>query len=580
MAIKTWRQNPKGDGMKPQTNAAILCRVSGRDQVKEGHSLEQQEEICRVYAKRNNMAVVKIYSAQESSLQTERVEQSKALADAESGLYQVLIVQDISRFTSQMLNGLRAVERLNNAGVTLHSAVYGHIDIETPQGQFMFATLAGARGVHLKDHINSSVLGRARIMREKKRPAAGRPPWGRTWNNKAACYKVVPNARLKLEQAHKAIAINGISLNQTAKKFGMAQSSLRKAIDQSTLTEVTQHLGGKEFLFKCEPILSERQQRSILQAISSNAVVKPRTKGLYLLQGLVRCKACGATMTGQPGYKGSGKHKRRYLVYRHPPRPRYKEGCTWQVPVELLNEDILYSCSLAISNGAQLQAAIENELNQKQANSHKLRERKKFIAEEIRQTGALLDRTLDRLVAFDEGSESRNRLEERAKAYELKLPGLRVELDEADRQLSLIQLPDETADAVAAKIRSLYWHGVGNKALSFEQQRDFVRTMVGRIGQKSEHGIFVTMVRAKGASKKDVSWRYNIQGNLMLAYNRINHGISMKPEQELTRQEATQDIRRLAQIAAASPGIKPPQRPYPSQMIGNMQARKKSSSDD
>jgi DNA invertase Pin-like site-specific DNA recombinase len=559
------------------TKAAILCRVSTRDQAVEGNSLDQQEAFCRVYAKRHGMTVVKVYSAQESSLATDRIEQSKALADAEAGNFKILIVQDLSRFTSDMLNGLKAAERLKNAGVGLHATTVGPVDIETPQGQYLFATLTGARGVHLRDHINSSIRERIKIMNDEKRPAAGRPPWGRIWDSKTHCFRVIPKKRAVLHEVYKLIVQQDITHNKTAASCHMPSSSLRKAIQQSNIVEVTQRLGGKSYKFKCEPILTDIQRTQIETAIMSNAIVRHRTKRAYLLQGLVRCAGCGATMTGQTSTKDGGKS---YVLYRHPPGKRFKVGCTWHVPSPLLDDDVLRACALAVSDGAQLRQAIENALAQANSAQPKLRERRQFLLGEIKSTEARFERILDRLVAFDEGTEARKRLETRAKADEMRLVKLKDELAEVDRQIALTAISDTAADMAATKMRSLYWQGIGPVVLSFEQQRDFVRTMIGRIGHVSPQGIYVSKNRATGATKKDVTWQYQLRGSLMLASSHVGRHLDVSPAPLFSGDATTSAVRRLANIAAASPGITPPHRPYKAQLKKGMQMRMKPSSDD
>ena len=62
-----------------QKTAIIYCRVSSKDQL-EGTSLENQERICREYAERQNIKVLKVFTERGESAKTiDRTEFSKAL---------------------------------------------------------------------------------------------------------------------------------------------------------------------------------------------------------------------------------------------------------------------------------------------------------------------------------------------------------------------------------------------------------------------------------------------------------------------------------------------------------------------
>ncbi|MGB7541901.1 MAG: recombinase family protein [Burkholderiales bacterium] len=545
------------------TTAAILCRVSTPGQAAEGDSLEQQEESCRAYAGRLGLTVVKLYSAQESSLTLERITQEKALAGAEAGLFKMLIVQDVSRFTSNMLNGLLATKRLNEAGVELHAVSVGRVDIETPQGQYLFATLTGARGVHLKDHINASIKRRMGIMEREGRPAAGRPPWGRIWNKNRERYEAVADERARLQHAYDLIVRQGISLNSAAERLKpkMARSSLRKAIRQSALTEIIQHLSGKEYRFKCMPILTAKQQRELEATLAANATVRPRTKGKYLLQGLVRCGICSAAMTGQT----STKDRKSYSIYRHPRRPRYKPGCTWQVPVADLDGHVLYDCAALVGDSKSTRAAVEQALEHRDTGAADLRERQAFKEAEIKRINARVERTLDLLREFDGKPETLKRLKERVNRDEQELATLEGERDELSRQATFLELSREQADAAVVKVRSLYWgYGAGTKVLRFDQQRDFVRTVIQRDNRDATEGVYVTMLRPHKDSKKGIRWKYRIQGVLLVHHAVLNAEENEAPE--MVRPATPEQIKRLARIAGGSPGIKLPPRPYPVQL--------------
>lgn len=70
--------------------AVIYCRVSTKEQVKEGNSLATQERLCREYAERNNYEVVRVYLEEGESAKTvNRTEYNnltKFCADKKNGI--------------------------------------------------------------------------------------------------------------------------------------------------------------------------------------------------------------------------------------------------------------------------------------------------------------------------------------------------------------------------------------------------------------------------------------------------------------------------------------------------------------
>src|SRR6266853_1069811 len=174
-------------------------------------------------------------------------------------------------------------------------------------------------------------------------------------------------------------------------------------------------------------------------------------------------------MTGQT----SSKDGKSYSIYRHPPTT-YKPGCTWQVSVSDLDGHVVCDCTKVVGDRKSTIAAVEQALVQKDAGADDLHERVAYVQDEIKRVDARYERTLNTLVDFDEGTESRRRLEVRAKKDEQELSALKREFSELSRQVSFLQLSRAQAEMAAAKVRTLYWgSGVGTAGLSFEQQREF-----------------------------------------------------------------------------------------------------------
>jgi site-specific DNA recombinase len=550
--------------MNKDQRYAIFARVSTRDQLT-GYSLEVQEHQARDYVKRAGGTIVKVYSDQESATgkAEDRAMLQRLLADAAQGLFDAVVIQETTRLSRNLGVMVAVTEKLTEAGIALHD-FNGPVPLETPEGEFVTHMKALVGRFAARQGVAKSLSSRERVLKSGG-IAAGRPPFGRRWNPESKKLELIPEKHDLMRRAYGLIVNRRHSLNRAAAELDMADSSLRKAIRQAALTETVQHFKGETYRFPCPPLLTPRQLRRIEERLAANRVTRPQTKGEYLLQGLVRCAACQATMTGQT----STKDGKRYSVYRHPVDTYdQSRGCVWQVPVEDLDSDVLTTCAKVLSNGHSLRQAIEAALSEQYTAAQDIGNRLKQVDADIQRASVRLQRTLDTLVAFADESEARKRLTTRAGEEEHRLKELHSERDELARQATLVQVTPETADEIAAKLRSLYWgDGVGPELmLKFEQRREFVRTIVGRTTRDSAMGVYVRMYRPKGGSKKAVRWAYKLDGHLALAENYLGRERDSVPNIRELRAHTPQHAKTLAVLAHATVGIKPPRRSYPVQL--------------
>ncbi|MCM1136734.1 MAG: recombinase family protein [Clostridium sp.] len=106
-------------------NIVAYCRVS-TDKTDQLNSLENQKKFFTEYAEKNKYNLVRMYADEGiSGTKTKnRKEFQRLMRDAESGLFQVVVVKDISRLarnTVDLLNSVRKLEELNIKTVFLNT---------------------------------------------------------------------------------------------------------------------------------------------------------------------------------------------------------------------------------------------------------------------------------------------------------------------------------------------------------------------------------------------------------------------------------------------------------------------------
>ena len=99
-------------------NIAAYCRVS-TDKEDQLNSLDAQKQFFTEYAQRANVNLVRLY-ADEGISGTKiknRKEFLRMMKDAESGLFQMVVVKDISRFARNTVDLLQSVRKLKALGI-------------------------------------------------------------------------------------------------------------------------------------------------------------------------------------------------------------------------------------------------------------------------------------------------------------------------------------------------------------------------------------------------------------------------------------------------------------------------------
>lgn len=99
-------------------NIAAYCRVS-TDKEDQLNSLEMQKAFFTEYSQRNQLNLVKLYADEgiSGTKVKNRKEFQHMLADAEKGLFDTVVVKDISRFARNTVDLLQSVRKLKSLGI-------------------------------------------------------------------------------------------------------------------------------------------------------------------------------------------------------------------------------------------------------------------------------------------------------------------------------------------------------------------------------------------------------------------------------------------------------------------------------
>lgn len=157
--------------------AVAYIRVSTEAQANEGVSLEAQEAKIRAYCQLHDMELVRVFT--DAGVSGKRASNRPALQEALSCVFkggaQALVVYKLDRLARNTVDALTIAERLDKAGVSLHSLTE-KLDTGSAMGRFFFTLVASL--AEMERGIISERTAAAHAHKRAKGEATGHAPLG------------------------------------------------------------------------------------------------------------------------------------------------------------------------------------------------------------------------------------------------------------------------------------------------------------------------------------------------------------------------------------------------------------------
>ena len=277
-------------------NIAAYCRVS-TDKEDQLNSLDAQKQFFTEYAQRANVNLVRLY-ADEGISGTKiknRKEFLRMMKDAESGLFQMVVVKDISRFARNTVDLLQSVRKLKALGIETQFLTANM----TSMGNSEFVlTIFGAIAQEESANTSKRVKFGKKLNAEK-----GRVP------NFVFGYDKIPGDYFHLAiNEEEAAAIR-------KRKNRWSQTTVCNILTNELYTgkvingkeEVADFLTGRRTeraasdwivvdnpsLRIIDPAVFEKAQQILQERRDSFHLEKERHSNQYLFSTLIKCKECG-----------------------------------------------------------------------------------------------------------------------------------------------------------------------------------------------------------------------------------------------------------------------------------------------
>ncbi len=305
-----------------QKTAIIYCRVSSKDQL-EGTSLENQERICRDYAARQGMVVVKVFMERGESAKTaNRTELNNALVylAIKKNRVNYFIVYKLDRFARNQDDHVTVRAILKRSGVALRSAT------EQIDNSSMGRLTEGMLSVFAEfdNNVRSERSKGGMVERVKEGMWVWPEPLGyyRPYKgaNIAPQPEKAPLIRLGFEEYAKGtytyknlanfLAEKGLRTKQNKRPCAQL---MEKMIKNPVYYSYINVWGGHEGKF--ESIISKELFNKCQEGYKESVHVAPRSANnpLFPLRGTI-CEDCGEAITGS---SSTGRKGKKYPYYHH-----------------------------------------------------------------------------------------------------------------------------------------------------------------------------------------------------------------------------------------------------------------------
>ncbi|MEX0685310.1 MAG: recombinase family protein [Balneolales bacterium] len=512
--------------MKPANQnlkAAGYVRVSSEDQ-KENTSLEDQRQMIKEYCKRHGYQLTKIYADEGISGRTtiKRHGIQQALADAERGLFDVLIVKNLKRFGRDLFEILQNHRAIEKAGVKLIAV---QENIENKMIMQFQGILAEREVQDIRDRMIGGKIANAR----NGIPPLENLPFARTFDKEAfkkgeSGWGVDKNKVDALEWVFQEYVKKDRSLQQIAldiePRFGfpITYTYLTTVLKEKCGTdwEVTYTKDAKEmtFTFEMPRILSKHKVQSIKDRLAHNRTNnRTDVKKKYLLTGFIRCMHCGKSLSGQ-------KQHRKYGYYVHP--GRHSETCRkfTTVPLDEVEQNVFEMIFEDMGDVANFEKAIADSL----PDVNYIEELKAHIKADTKHLNKV-QQGLDNLIeTVKAGAFEMDDIKTQADALRADKKRLQHKID--NNQNHLQSLPDiEEVKARAHTIRkdllSKYQSMEHLKEMTFEDKKQLLHFLFeGKAPNGEPYGIYIDR---KGTGK-DTEIIYRLFGRLRALKHKKDSG--------------------------------------------------------
>jgi len=484
-----------------QIKAAGYIRVSSKEQV-EGESLSTQRASIKNFAKAQGWKLMDIYADEGISGGSVKERQAllRCLDDGQNGKFNVLVIHRLSRFGRNARELLINHDELSKAGIQLRSISEG-IDFSSKYGKAMLGMLAIIAELE-RDIIREQMLENRIAKGKKGFPTGGKLPFGRTFDKLTGQWVLDEEVAKLLRWAAdeylkggslKDISHSLITLHNQPLGYPYLINVLSKRCGD---TWAVNFKGEAPMTYQIPRILDDVTIQKIKERLEHNRIEKRKDVKKYVLNGFIRCEACGKSLSGQTQIN---KHGTQFQYYTHTGGKYEKCAKPFSsIPMKQIEHAVFQTIFENTVDAPTFEKAISESLpDEKLINS--LQNKIQAGEKELKR----IDKELDKLVELAlSGTLGKETIRKKEKSL-LEAKIITSEELEANRD-KLRSLPDiQQVKQEAEKIRRQLlerFSGKGRlKKMSFDEKKTLLHWLFdGKDSKGTRYGIYIDKKKKRG----------------------------------------------------------------------------------
>jgi DNA invertase Pin-like site-specific DNA recombinase len=507
--------------------AVGYCRTSTEGQ-RDNTSINTQKDEIQRFADHNGYKLTHFYvdESRTGSKIEGREEFQRMMKDAANGLFDVLVVYDITRFSRDGFDIIDSVRTLKRE--------FG-VDVVDTKGSFDTRTRDSGRTVVNYVQVGMAEGERLRTLERTKtgkvetakrnQPIGSKRPFGRIWDKKTKTWSIDPK-KLEMAQDVSRRYLAGESMKALAKEYKKDHSNLHRTITERCSDRWVQRVKCKELGIDetIESVVPRLLPEEIIQACRQRAVANKtyfhgqRKNGhSWPLGRMIFCEHCGLALTGCIG----GKQRRYYI---HSRTKCERSTVRMWVPAEELEHAVFTDLFQCFGNAAAVSRAIE-AATPNLDRVDELHSKKTRLEADLSKVKDKRDRLLDFIM---DGTVTKSQAQHKMDGLDEREGYLIEQLASVDRELASIPTAtdvQETADRLSYQFNTLFatsdfWaeSAIINsdfQGMSLEDRRSLAEMVFsGTTADGKRMGVWISWVDGQEATKRKKRWKYRIVGHL------------------------------------------------------------------
>ena len=429
---------------------AIYRRVSSAEQAEKGTSLESQSEQLEAFCKVQHWEIFNNYvdggfsgkDGNRPGLQTLR-------RDAKAGYFEKVIVWKLDRLARNQRLILELEAEFREQDISLFS-IKELVDTQTSIGRTVFQVL-GLTAEWERDNITERTkTGRIQRMKEGYW-ASGRAPFGYDYN-KETKHLVINETEAEIVRKIFDLYASGKSLGSIADRLnkelvsprgknskGWYNNSIRHVLINPTykgeavvnrhchISDINNVDLSKAIKIAVPPIVSEDKWNIAQSRLSNNKHLKPAEKGIFTLQGLIKCGACGCS------YGATHAWEHRNYICRGKLKTFHIDGsprCTNRnIRADLLEQVVCKRAIDIIDDPNKLELLVIEAINKLKERESALESRLMPIEKRLKEINEMKSRLADKFIIDNMDTDKYKVAQQNLEKEEARLITLRREAD-------------------------------------------------------------------------------------------------------------------------------------------------------